>query len=322
MSPNKVAYRKEVPMFAGVAAQLRQADLIMQANMHQRIGNTLLPDSEISWGRIIAERTDIKQNGIADTHSKGNYTGFQIGSDIWKKEDSYWRAGGYFGYLHGSLDVDGFASSMKGYVGKNRSNSYFLGLYGNYMDENGAYLDLVFQGGRHKVDIKPNYNKNSKQKGRGLSASAEVGKPFDLNYYDWRIEPQFQIIHQWMNLNNSHISGNTTVKQSHNDSWLFRVGARLENHFQSELGTFRPYTRLNLYYSPDGSDRIRFDCSRASTKFNSGAGYTSTELAIGGSYEFNNQVSAYTEIGHTWSNSGDANVKSPINGSLGIRANW
>ncbi|OCL19154.1 autotransporter outer membrane beta-barrel domain-containing protein [Gilliamella sp. wkB171] len=319
---HKLTYRKEVPMFAAVAAQLRQADLIMQGNMHQRIGNTLLPDDYTSWGRLIAARSDIKQDGDVDARSKGNYTGLQVGSDVWLSEDTNWRAGGYFGYLYGRLHMNGFASGDYNQVGKNNLNSYFIGAYGNYMQNDGTYLDLVLQGGRHEVDIKPDENKNSSQKGYGISASIEAGKPFNLNYYDWKLEPQAQIIHQWLNINNSHISGQTTVKQDDNDSWLFRVGARLENNFQTDLGTLRPYTRVNLFYSPDGDDHTIFASPSASTKIKSGAGYTSTELAIGGSYEINSQISAYTEIGHTWSNSGDANVKAPITGSLGLRANW
>ncbi|MBI0134245.1 hypothetical protein H3U82_10740, partial [Snodgrassella sp. W8132] len=46
------------------------------------------------------------------------------------------------------------------------------------------------------------------------------------------------------------------------------------------------------------------------------------ELAIGGTYDITNKVKAYGEIGHTWSNGGDAHTKAPVNGSVGLKINW
>ncbi|PIT48664.1 autotransporter family protein, partial [Snodgrassella alvi] len=319
-SKSKVLYRKEVPLYAAVGAQLRQADSIMLGNMHQRLGNSAQSDSHMSWGRVIASRTDIQQNGAADARSKGDYAGLQLGSDIWQHNG--WHVGGYLGYLHGDLDVDGFASGVNGRVGNNATKSYFLGAYGNYTHDNGAYVDLVLQGARHNVDIKPDGNTNSKQKGHGVTASVEAGKPFSLGNSAWKLEPQAQIVHQWLDLDDSNISGNTTVKQGHNDAWLFRVGARMEGNYQTGKGTLRPYTRLNLFYSPNGTDHTTFTTRNASTTLHNGGGHTSTEVAVGGSYDVNDNVSVYGEIGHTWSNGSDTKVKAPVNGSVGLKVLW
>lgn len=320
ITPGVKSYRKEVPLFSAIPALLRQADNIMQSNMHQRIGNQPLVDSLASWGRIIAKRINLKQSGIANVHSKGNYTGLQLGSDFWQDND--WRSGAYFGYLHGDLSIDGFASGKNGRVGSNSIYSYFLGGYGTYMRNDGTYVDIVLQGAHHHVDVKPNSNKSSSQRGYGFSASVETGKPFNLSDSGWKLEPQAQIIHQWLYLNNSHISGKTTIKQNNNNAWLFRLGGRLEGNFQTQNGWLRPYTRVNLFYSPNGADRVIFASKSAETKFSNGAKYFSSEIAIGGSYEITNQISAYTEIGHTWTNGGKARVKSPVSGSIGVRASW
>ena len=313
-------YRKEVPLFGAIAEQLRLAENIMQSNLHQRIGNMPLLDSPISWGRIITKRIDVEQNGITNPQSKGNYTGFQLGSDFWQEDN--WRLGAYFGYLYGNMTVNGFASGRNGQMGKNGINSYFLGAYSTYMQDNGTYLDIVLQGARHRVNVKPDGNKNSKQKSYGLSASIETGKPFILSANGWKFEPQAQIIHQWLDMHDSHISGNTKVKHSNNNAVLFRIGARFEGNFKMDDTLLRPYARVNLFYSPSGADHITFASKNAATEFSNGAKYLSSEMAIGGSFEINNQFSAYTEIGHTWTNGGDARVKAPFSASVGIRANW
>ena len=313
-------YRKEVPLFAAVASQLRQADSLMLANMHQRIGSTPLPDERMSWGRVIASRTDTQQNGPANARTTGNYAGLQLGSDIWSSNG--WRAGGYVGYLHGNLDVDGFTSGIDTRAGKNTTKSYFIGAYGNYTRENGAYADFVIQGARHHVDIKPDNNPSGKQKGHGVTASVEIGQPFTLGSSNWKLEPQAQIIHQWLDLNDSDISGRTTVSHGHNNAWLFRLGGRLEGSYQLNKGSLRPYARVNFFYSPDGADHTSYITNVATTRLNAGASHASTELAIGGTYDITNKVKAYGEIGHTWSNGGDAHTKAPVNGSVGLKINW
>lgn len=313
-------YRKEVPLFAAVASQLRQADSLMLANMHQRIGSTPLPDERMSWGRVIASRTDTQQNGPANARTTGNYAGLQLGSDIWSSNG--WRAGGYIGYLHGNLDVDGFTSGIDTRAGKNTTKSYFIGAYGNYTRENGAYADFVVQGARHHVDIKSDNNPTGKQKGHGVTASVEIGQPFTLGSSNWKLEPQAQIIHQWLDLNDSDISGRTTVSHGHNNAWLFRLGGRLEGSYQLNKGSLRPYARVNFFYSPDGADHNSYITNVATTRLNAGASHASTELAIGGTYDITNKVKAYGEIGHTWSNGGDAHTKAPVNGSVGLKINW
>ncbi|WP_370386646.1 autotransporter outer membrane beta-barrel domain-containing protein [Snodgrassella alvi] len=316
----KPLYRKEVPLLATVATQLRQADNLMLANMHQRIGATPIPEERMSWGRVLANRTDIQQNGPAEGRSTGNYAGLQLGSDVWTGNG--WRIGGYIGYLHGNLDIDGFASGVDDKVGKNTTKSYFIGAYSNYTRTDGAYADFVLQAARHRADIKPDYNPISKQKGHGITASIEIGKPFTLANSNWKIEPQAQIIHQWLDLNDSNISGHTSVSQEHNNAWLFRLGGRLAATYQLNKGLIHPYARVNFYYSPDGSDKTSYRTISTTTTLNAGASHRSTELALGGTYDINNTVKIYGEIGHTWSNGGNAKVKVPVNASAGLKIDW
>lgn len=316
----KPTYRKETPLNSSTAAQLLQADSLMLANLHRRTGTTPTAEQRRSWGRVITSRTNIRQNGTTSPHTSGHYNGLQMGSDIWN--NPHWHTGGYLGYLNGHLNVAGFASGINGNVGKNDIQSYFLGAYSTYTSNTGSYLDIVLQGAQHQADIRPTGNQASKQKGHGITASVEIGKPFTIGHSAWKLEPQTQIMRQWLHLNDSQISGNTTVSQNGNNVWLFRIGGRMHGDFQFNKGIFHPYARINFIYSPDGDDYTTYTTRTASTTLNTSLAHSSTEMAIGGSYEISNKMRLYGEFGHTKSNGGDAQIKAPFNGSLGFKAEW
>lgn len=316
----KPTYRKETPLNSSTSAQLLQADSLMLANLHRRTGTTPTAEQRRSWGRVITSRTNIRQNGTTSPHTSGHYNGLQMGSDIWN--NPHWHTGGYLGYLNGHLNVAGFASGINGNVGKNDIQSYFLGAYSTYTSNTGSYLDIVLQGAQHQADIRPTGNQASKQKGHGITASVEIGKPFTIGHSAWKLEPQTQIMRQWLHLNDSQISGNTTVSQNGNNVWLFRIGGRMHGDFQFNKGTFHPYARINFIYSPDGDDYTTYTTRIASTTLNTSLAHSSTEMAIGGSYEISNKMRLYGEFGHTKSNGGDAQIKAPFNGSLGFKAEW
>lgn len=316
----KPTYRKETPLNSSTAAQLLQADSLMLANLHRRTGTTPTAEQRRSWGRVITSRTNIRQNGTTSPHTSGHYNGLQMGSDIWN--NPHWHTGGYLGYLNGHLNVAGFASGINGNVGKNDIQSYFLGAYSTYTSNTGSYLDIVLQGAQHQADIRPTGNQASKQKGHGITASVEIGKPFTIGHSAWKLEPQTQIMRQWLHLNDSQISGNTTVSQNGDNVWLFRIGGRMHGDFQFNKGIFHPYARINFIYSPDGDDYTTYTTRTTSTTLNTSLAHSSTEIAIGGSYEISNKMRLYGEFGHTKSNGGDAQIKAPFNGSLGFKAEW
>jgi len=60
----------------------------------------------------------------------------QVDSDIWSNNGL--RICGYLGYLHGNLNVNGFASGIDGKFSKNNTKSYFLNAYGNHIRDNNA----------------------------------------------------------------------------------------------------------------------------------------------------------------------------------------
>lgn len=313
-------YRRELPLYAGLPAQLRQADLAMLGNLHERIGQTPVAPGCLGWGRFIAGNAEIKQRGLARASSSGAFSGIQLGSDLICRND--WRVGAYGGYLRGDREVRGFAGGSFGKVGDAKIDSYFLAAYGTYTRANGSYLDLVLQAARHDADLRPKGNPGGAQHGNSITLSAQAGLPLALGSSNWTLEPQAQLVNQYLDISDTHISGKTTLRQGHDNAFLFRFGADLKNDIKLGRGLFQPYGRVNLYYSPSGADQLTVATLSTSQTFSSGARYTSTELALGATLEVAKKLKVYGQLGHIWSHGGAAKVRSDVQGSIGIRASF
>ena len=321
-------YRAEVPLLSALPSQVRQMDLAMIGNLHQRIGDDDVkaggPASNgtgrRAWGRVIATDIDIRQQGTVSPHSKGNVKGFQAGTDLFAT--SNWRAGVYVGQFDGRVRVNGFASGIANLaVGSNDLRSQYLGAYGTWTADSGFYADAVLQAGRHRYTIEPLSTSRSAGKGDSLMASIEVGQAFALGESGWKIEPQLQLIHQHIGLDNIAISG-ANVRQDSDDGWIARVGVRLKGEMATALGTLQPYGRFNLYKASSGADVARFIGPAATTDVTGRTGSTVSELAGGLTLALNQTTSIYGEVGKLWASGGATDVKTSLQGSLGLRMKW
>ena len=321
-------YRAEVPLLSALPSQVRQMDLAMIGNLHQRIGDDDVkaggPAStgteRRAWGRVIATDIDIRQQGTVSPHSKGNVKGFQAGTDLFAT--SNWRAGVYVGQLDGRVRVNGFASGIANLaVGSNDLRSQYLGAYGTWTADSGFYADAVLQAGRHRYTIEPLSTSRGAGKGDSLMASIEVGQAFALGESGWKIEPQLQLIHQHLGLDNIAISG-ANVRQDSDDGWIARVGVRLKGEMATALGTLQPYGRFNLYKASSGADVVRFVGPAAATDVTGRTGSTVSELAGGLTLALNQTTSIYGEVGKLWASGGATDVKTSLQGSLGLRMKW
>ena len=321
-------YRAEVPLFAALPAQLRQADLAMLGNLHRRVGDELAPAAGAAagdpsggrqaWARAIYSDLDIRQQGPAAADSQGHVSGVQAGTDL--LANGGWRAGVYVGTLDGSANVAGNARGLVASVGSNDLKSRFVGGYATWMNGDGLYADAVLQGGSHSYTVQPYGNLNIDGKSSSLAASIEAGKAFALGE-GWTIEPQAQLIHQSQRFDHVLIGG-ALVTQDANDGWIGRLGVRVKGDVMTAAGRLQPYGRLNVYRASSGTDVASFIGPAASTPIASAAGYTSTELAAGMTLALSASTTLYGEIGQIYSAGGDAKVQSTLQGSIGMRLRW
>lgn len=263
---------------------------------------------------------NIDQGGASATSSNGRLSGVQIGSDLFAF--SNWRAGLYVGQLEGDVNVDGNSGdTSKQRTGSNNLRNQYIGAYGTYAADNGFYVDTVLQSGHHNYTVAPNSSHDSKVSGNSLLGSVEVGQAFPLGTTGWSVEPQFQLIHQKLDLNGGSVSG-AEVKSNTGSNWIARVGVRVKDDVKTGIGAMQPYARVNTYKSSNGTDVARFVSGGTSTDISSSTGGTSTELAAGVTIALNKSTSIYTEVGKLWSSGGDAELSSPLNASVGLRVKW
>ena len=329
-------YRAEVPLFAALPAQLRQADLGMLGNLHRRIGDEAAAVPGVAgaasaagdagdtgalrraWARAVYSDLDIRQAGVARAHSRGHVSGVQAGTDLLVSGN--WRAGVYVGSLDGGADVSGNARGITAKVGHNELQSRYLGGYATWMDASGLYADAVVQAGSHRYGVRPDGNPTASGKARSVTTSIEVGQSFALAE-GWRIEPQAQLIHQRTRFDDVQIRG-ATVRQDSDGGWIGRLGVRIKGDITTAAGRLAPYARANLYRTGGGADVAEFIGPAASTRIASASGYTSAELAGGFTLAVTRATSVYGEVGRLFSTGGDARVKSSVQGSVGLKVRW
>lgn len=319
-------YRIEVPLYAALAQQLRQGNLEMLGNLHLRGGDdTRLATDGASargrraWGRLISTDIDASQRGTANAQSKGRLHGFQAGTDLWA--DTRWNVGVYVGQLEGNIRVNGFARGIQGLdVGSNDLRSRYLGAYATWHGDEGWYADAVLQAGQHRYNVQPFATFGSSGKGKSLLASIEVGKAFGIGS-GWIVEPQLQLIHQRLRMDNTGISG-AAVTQDPHDGLIVRAGVRIKGEIATGAGTLQPYGRINVFHASGGADVTQFLNFGGGTAIRSETGSTSTEVAGGVTLALGERASLYGELGKLWASGGAARLKSSINASLGVRVRW
>ncbi|WPG41451.1 autotransporter-associated beta strand repeat-containing protein [Variovorax sp. EBFNA2] len=324
-------YRAEASLFAALPNQLRQSNLGMLASRSQRVGDDDVRGGASStsgtdgsyrraWGRLISTDMGIRQGGTVSPHSEGRLTGLQAGTDLWANPD--WRAGIYVGQLDGDARVRGVGSGLlNSATGRNDLRSQYLGLYGTFATEDGFYADAVLQAGRHRYTVQPLLSGGVEGKGNSFLASIEVGKAFAIGSGGWSVEPQLQLIHQRLRLDDVSIPG-ALVQQDADSGWIGRAGVRIKGSFATGAGTLQPYVRLNVYRSAKGNDVARFVNPAAITPVGAPIGGTSTELAAGFTLSVSQRTSLYGELGKQWASGGDARVGSSINAAAGVRVKW
>jgi outer membrane autotransporter protein len=318
-------YRAEVPLFAALPAQLRQADLAMLGNLHRRIGDADAPGADApsgngrqAWARAVHADLDIRQGGAAQAQSRGHVSGVQAGTDLLASGN--WRAGVYVGQLDGGADVNGNAHGFVGRVGSNDLQSRYLGAYATWMDASGWYADGVLQAGSHRYTARPDGSLTAAGKARSLTASIEAGKSFPIAE-QWRIEPQMQLIYQRSRFDDVPISG-AIVRERPDGGVIGRLGVRIKGDLATAAGRLQPYARINLYRASAGTDVAEFVGPAASTRIGSASGYTAAEVAGGMTLALSATTSLYGEVGRLFDVGGEARVKSSVEGSLGLRVRW
>lgn len=273
-----------------------------------------------AWARMLRSDVDIRQGGIANPSSQGHVNGLQAGTDLLAGPG--WEAGVYVGQTQGHARVDGFAHGMQGRVGQSELRSQYLALYGSWQSSSGFYADAVLQAARHRNDTRASDSGTPTQlKGKGLLASLEVGQRIDLGS-GWQVEPQLQLMHQRLSVDDVALQGQTAVRHDNDSAWTVRAGLRVQGAVATTTGRLQLYGRANLYHRSRGTDVARFigpvEVADAATH----TGGSSAELAAGADWQLGRRWSLYGEVGKLWATGGPQRTGGGVQGSVGMKARW
>jgi outer membrane autotransporter protein len=309
--------------------------MAMLGNLHRRVGDDdasaqalaslepvagALSVDRRAWARIIYSDIDVRQDGTVNPSSQGHVSGFQTGTDLYVSPPGDWRAGVYVGQLDGSADVSGSASGLWRAVGSTDLRTRYFAAYATYANTTGFYADVVLQYGSQRYTIRPLGSLESSADGSSLLAAVEVGQAYALGG-NWTLEPQAQLIYSHARLDDLVIPG-ALVQHRDLDSWTGVLGARVKGDFATSAGRLQPYGRVAVVHGSGGNTVARFIGPAAFSDIVSASSYTSMELAGGFTLTASRRLSFYGEIGRLFSTGGDTEVKSSIQGSLGMRVRW
>ena len=277
-------------------------------------------DQDQTWGRTYGE--SLEQNGKNRFNFKSKMYGFQIGHDFRQGERSLISA--YLSYNHAETkfydkyrSINGLVANNK-YAGDGESDIFSLGVTNTYYNEKNGYIDLVGQLSYLRNKYSPLNNTNYTQRGWGLAASIEVGQPFILktnenNQEQWLIEPQAQIIYQYIDLNNIN-DGIRKVTSKNKDGLRGRAGIRLAYNSAESFNTI--YMTANILHDFLSSQNTQI--GRDNLKEN----YSKTwgEIGVGAEISFARNGFLYGEINHE-RNFGSIKRKN-YRGTIGLKYTW
>ncbi|MEN3931822.1 autotransporter outer membrane beta-barrel domain-containing protein, partial [Microvirga sp. W0021] len=175
------------------------------------------------------------------------------GMDIYRREYADGMrdiAGLYVGY--GNIDSN-IQQVYGGKAGTMTMDAYSLGAYWTRKGASGWYIDAVAQGTLFD-DVKGTSVEGSQMKTNGFAftASLEGGYPIALGQ-GWSIEPQAQLIYQYVSLDNSHDNYGRVLYGDTNTLYT-RLGARLSKNWElANRYQLTTWARVNLWHAFGGN---------------------------------------------------------------------
>jgi outer membrane autotransporter protein len=296
--------------------------------LHERVGDVASLESAQPansngiWGRLDG------QNLAADTgdrFSADEHTFFaQFGKD-WTltrgNEGGSTHAGATLTIGSTSATFDDSARSMAGLsaaTGSVETQAQTIGGYWTKYLPDGSYFDGVGQLAHYQNRYGDIYGDSGSQNGFGAAVSGEVGKPFSFGSTGVAIEPQAQLLYQYLHLN-------------HFDDGISEVGANTTNGLRGRLG-FRLFA-ANLSndtksstITPEFTADVLHDffspgqTTVASTSFDNQMGKTWYDVGVGITGSFGKNSELYANVKYEHSISGE--YRRNVFGQAGYRFSW
>ncbi|WP_095145493.1 autotransporter outer membrane beta-barrel domain-containing protein [Pseudomonas sp. Irchel s3b6] len=316
-------YRLEVPVYSVVIPAAQLMTLQALGTFHERQGEqSLLTETgavPAGWGRAYGSDLQKSWSGTVSPRFDGSLQGFQIGHDLYASQNGggqLQRFGFFVGHSHLQGNVDGFAEGFQDRrSGRVKLDGDHVGAYWTLIDSSNGYVDAVAMWSRLDGDNRSERGVKMDTEGDALALSLEAGYPMAVSE-NWAVEPQVQVIHQPIDLDNQN-DGISKVSFDSQDYWTGRLGARLKGHYRVQNIPLEPYLRANAWKTFGGYDTVTYDgADRIKSEHES----STANLGLGLVAKLSSSVSVYTSV--DYNTHLDSNDMDGVSGTLGLRMSW
>jgi outer membrane autotransporter protein len=316
-------YRPEGAMFASMPSLGRELTRNTIGTFHDYNGDQGLVRGNgapgRAWGRVFGEAIEQGHAGLLSPNFKGHAYGFQTGVDLFESETPSGvkdRFGVFFGYAQAKGEVRGFALGIQNHhVGDSTLEGLSGGAYWTRVGPRQEYLEARVLGTRYTGDGTSFANHlNIDVKGTSFAASLEGGMP--LRFGAFTIEPQGQLIYQYLDMTGSDPLSN--VGYDTPDALYARVGLRLSSDGLFGMSNVRPYLKANLWQDVVGADKAIFSATDVVE-----TSFRATALEVGGGVvaQLTQYVGLWGMMDYTTDVSGHQD-REIIRGNVGVRIVW
>lgn len=210
------------------------------------------------WGRMFFGEFNTNSNGSLDGFHQ-TFKGVQVGVDHRFEQKNNNRAylGGTFGYTKGNQSYE---------TGSGNIDSYYVGAYGNYIKENGFYVDTLLKFGwqNQKFNLQDNMGNSVKSDSdtKSISWSTEIGQRYYVNPKEkdgWYFEPQAQLTLTHVTGDNFSTSNGMQVKFDSYNSVLGRAGILVGYTIKKNENPVNIYAKISSVHEFKGTLESRMN---------------------------------------------------------------
>lgn len=312
-------YRPEVPIYAALFPAAQQIVQGMLGTYHERMGEQSQQQTDplrAGWGRVYGSNSRQSFAGTVSPTLNSSISGFQVGTDLFTHrtdDDQVVHAGFFVGHSRLTGDVKGFNGGWQDKdAGSTTLRGDSLGAYVTWIGADQAYLDMVLMGTRLDGHNESDRGVKMNTHGHNVSASAEVGRPFQVTA-KWFVEPQAQLIVGKTKLDSQN-DGISDVAYKADTTVTTRLGVRLRADYEINGMPLQPYARANVWHTRGGKNTVTFaDVTDIDTEQKS----TTLGISLGASLTVAPGVILNSEVG--LNRNLDSNAFNGRQGTLGLR---
>lgn len=296
-SASALNYQPGAPVYEAYPNIL--AAMMRLPTLQQRVGQRFWDDASAihtegrgAWLRFEGSKFENTPKSATSLDSfKLDTRGIRAGIEevIAETDNGRWIGGVNLHYLDGSATT--FSQFGTGHID---TKQYGIGVSATYYAENGFYLDAQAQVSQFSSDLNSEVigKLTESNKGKGYVLSLEAGQRIKLNEA-WAITPQAQVMYSKTRFDGFVDSYGAAVSGDAVSGTSLRLGIAADRQITTGANRSSIYGIANIIYNDAASTRVVV----SGTDLNTTYAKASAELGLGGTYNWNNDMtSVYGQV--------------------------